>query len=182
MRTVSEKGTYLMADGFSWRTNATQVAIQYRATSVSVFQRVKRAVINQQLILLRTIQNKLSDDVLHVRTGKLHRSIHALPVEASGSSVRARVASDGTAPYGRIHEYGGVIHHPGGTAYMYFGDSDGVRFISNAAAAKMEAILGRTRPHLITMPERSFMRSSLKERGPAIVEAVREAVVGDQKA
>jgi phage gpG-like protein len=65
--------------------------------------------------------------------------------------------------YARIHEFGGTINHPGGTAYMSVGNSviGAYVFVSDKAAFKMQLSTGialrRTRPHTITMPKRPFL-------------------------
>jgi phage gpG-like protein len=163
-----------METNVTFNVNTNSIVDFITGRGKTIYMQVRAAVIEQQLRLFQLVQSKLSDDVLHVRTGNLRRSIINMPVQASDTEISGRVASDGSVAYGAIHEYGGMIHHPGGTAYMFFGD-EGVRFISNAAAAKMEAILGRTKPHNIPIPERSFMRSALRERTPAIVMALEEA-------
>jgi phage gpG-like protein len=66
--------------------------------------------------------------------------------------------------YAGIHEFGGEIQHPGGTAY--FPDKTGqLRWVSNAAARPE---MPRTRAHKIPMPERSFLRSGLRDRAAQI--------------
>lgn len=58
-----------------------------------------------------------------------------------------------------IHEYGGTIKHPGGTKYtMVFGQ---MRFISNQSSLKN---IGVTKAHDIVIPERSFFRTTMKEK------------------
>jgi phage gpG-like protein len=67
-------------------------------------------------------------------------------------------------PYAAIHQFGGVINHPGGTAYkMYRGrkyqlmDRQTI-FVKNSwAASNPTKILGRTKPHKIVIPARPFI-------------------------
>lgn len=138
----------------------------------------------QHLLEVR-IKSKLQNKVLRVRRGKLMASIHSPPLTVTDATVTARVVSSGDVKYAAIHEFGGVINHPGGTAY-YPGRDGKAQFLSNATAAKMEAlgrILPRTRPHQIRMPERSFMRSSLGEMAAQISEEIkRSAVEAPQRA
>lgn len=59
--------------------------------------------------------------------------------------------------YAYIHNEGGTINHPGGTAYLF---SEGKPiWISNKRAAMFEKIY-RTKPHLIRMPKREFIGDS----------------------
>lgn len=117
--------------------------------------------------------NKLSGDPLHRRSGRLSASVHPVQ-ESSADSVTGGAASGGNVPYARIHEYGGTIHHPGGTAFFISKDLGRAVFVSNASA--LAASLPRTQPHDIPMPERSYMRSSLREEAPRGLEALRAAV------
>lgn len=71
----------------------------------------------------------------------------------------------GDLRYGVLHEYGGTIKHPGGTAYF---TKDGkTRFVSNDSAAKYFAKTGRelprTKAHSITMPARPYLRPGIKD-------------------
>jgi hypothetical protein len=77
--------------------------------------------------------------------------------------------------YAAIHEFGGVIKHPGGTAYIVIA-GQGAVWISNAKAETM-ANVKRTAAHDIPMPERSFLRSTLADMKDEIEEGLREAVV-----
>jgi phage gpG-like protein len=76
-------------------------------------------------------------------------------------------------PYAKIHEFGGTIHHPGGTAY-FIGQDGMATFVSNASA--LADRLPRTKPHSIPIPERSYMRSAFEERAPSGIEQLRGAV------
>lgn len=114
------------------------------------------------------VRAKLQGPVLKHRTGALSASIKEV-VQANPGSIVGRVFSDGSVKYARIHEFGGVIHHPGGTAYFTDRATGLARFISNARATPA---MPRTRPHAIPMPERSFLRSSLTE----MVQQIRDAI------
>jgi hypothetical protein len=62
------------------------------------------------------------------------------------------------------NEYGATIHHPGGTAYGYATEGDAaahrVTFLKGGQGYK---VLGVTAPHVITIPMRSFIRSTMDE-------------------
>lgn len=122
--------------------------------------------------------NKLDGQVLNRVTGALSRSINNR-VEVIAGAVWGLVFSAGDVKYAAIHEYGGVIHSPGGTAYIL--KSDGMaQFVSNANA---KADMARTQPHDIHMPERSFMRTGLADKAASISLGMKEAIVrGIQKA
>ena len=56
------------------------------------------------------------------------------------------------APYAEIHNEGGKINHPGGTAYKQKGETI---WVSNRAARGKK--YPRTKPHNIEIPQRQFM-------------------------
>lgn len=91
-------------------------------------------------------------------TGGLANSIEVERVEA----LRARVVVH--SPYGAIQELGGTINHPGGTPY-FMKDGKPV-FVSKQGAGAFHG-LPVTKPHLITLPERPYMRpAAAKNREP----------------
>lgn len=105
------------------------------------------------------IRSKLSGQVLNHQTGNLWRSIQQ-KVESNPEKVEGSVFSSGDVKYAAIHEYGGTIKHPGGTPY-YVSQLLGGRafFVSKANNPNLPV----TKAHNIPMPERSFMRSSLRD-------------------
>lgn len=109
------------------------------------------------------IGSKLSGQVLNVRTGNLRRSIQRR-LTVDPSAVYGYVYSSGDVKYAAIHEFGGIIQHPGGTAYItrYGAGIGATRWISNSNP--LAAHLKRTRPHPIPMPERSYLRSGLRDK------------------
>jgi phage gpG-like protein len=114
------------------------------------------------------VRRKLSGEVLNVVSGALRASID-MDVQSETTSVTATVFSSGDVKYAAIHEYGGVI--------------PAHEILPNKAQALMFEIGGETvfakRVQMpdVTMPERSYLRSSLAEMRDQIVEEMREAVV-----
>lgn len=82
------------------------------------------------------------------------------------------------ARLGAIHEYGAKINHPGGTRYVV--SKGRARFVSNSFVGP---VMGVTAPHTITIPERSFLRSTMasnrKEYQKAIRNITKKAMKGD---
>lgn len=68
------------------------------------------------------------------------------------NALRCRVVAN--APYAAIQELGGAINHPGGTPYFI---KDG-EFIPVSKSSPAAARLPKTKPHVITLPERPYMR------------------------
>lgn len=112
-------------------------------------------------------EDKLSGQVLNRVTGALSASI-SNSVSPITNGVYAKIFSSGDVKYAGIHEFGGVINHPGGTAYV-FGSNGMAKFITNAKAEAMKSVM-RTRPHLIPIPARPYLRPSLMELWPEIKE------------
>lgn len=118
--------------------------------------------------LQRHIQSdKLSGQVLHVRTGALRASIFS-SATASGTRVEGKASSSGDVKYAGIHEFGGTINIPEIVA-------------TNAKALAFEwhgrtVFFKKVAAHTVTMPERSFMRSSLADMKDQIIEEMTDAV------
>jgi phage gpG-like protein len=117
---------------------------------------------------------------LSVRSGALRRSVFQRVFE-DASGVYGIVGYGADVPYAAIHEFGGTIHHPGGTAF-FIDKSDVMHFVSNASA--LAAKLPRTKPHDIPMPERAPLRSAFAEMQDQIKQelmATIAAAVGSAK-
>lgn len=69
------------------------------------------------------------------------------------------------APYAAIHEFGGTIHHPGGTPF-FMRDGKPV-FVSNRGFGAYHN-LPTTKPHDITLEERPYMRPARDAKEPEI--------------
>lgn len=105
------------------------------------------------MLQARIVDNKLNGGVLNRRTGNLYRSIKNEITEGEGS-ITGRVYTTGI-PYAAIHEYGGTIKTRLGTG------------------AKPPRRPGKA---TITMPMRSYMRSSLQELRDDIIKQLSVAV------
>jgi len=114
------------------------------------------------------VQEKLSGGVLHARTGALARSIVAV-IEDDAEAISVRVAASGDAKYAAIHEYGGTI--PPREIVP-----DKARALAFAVGGK-EAFAARVNLPAVTMPQRSYLRSSLAEMAVAIREGLSEAAI-----
>lgn len=105
---------------------------------------------------------------LLVRSSKLVNSIRPSLVTAD----RVRIsAGNAKVPYAKIHNDGGIINHPGGTAFMQLKKEKRFAWVSNKKAAGTN--LPRTRPHQIPIPRRQFM-----EHSPRLNAKIYERIVG----
>ena len=115
----------------------------------------------------------------HNDTGHLKDNITVTQI----GPLHVRVASN--AIYSAIHEFGGTIEHPGGTAF-FVRDGGLAVFVTNQTADRFSAIHGRqlprTKPHSITMPARPFMgpaaRTVKKEVKKLVGDAISIALKG----
>lgn len=78
--------------------------------------------------------------------GNLRGSFRAVP---NGN----KIVILSNVPYAKIHNEGGIIDHPGGTAY--FKDKGKLRFVSNRNARNKN--YKRTKKHPIPIPKRQFI-------------------------
>jgi len=126
-----------------------------------------RAVTQLGLELQRKVQaEKLTGQVLRVRTGSLRSSVNT---EITETATEASASVGTNIRYGRVHEYGfdGTV---GVRAYL--------RFITEAWGRPIAPRKTNVRAHSrhMRLPERSFLRSALREMQPTIEAGLREAV------
>jgi phage gpG-like protein len=143
-------------------------------------------------LLQARVKEKLSDDVLHVRTGTLRRSINR-SVTAMEDGVEAVVGTN--IEYAPIHEYGfhgevSVREHARRitTGSRVESTLDKIRIARTMRHGELGPASRRTRfvngvsivkAHTMqmNMPERSFLRSALRELEAVAVVEVRRAAV-----
>lgn len=90
-------------------------------------------------------------------TGHLFKDIRVLQKLINGVKVGT------TLPYARIHNDGGTIQHPGGTAF--FKKKGEIAYVSNRVALALATAgrkLPRTKAHRITIPARKFIGASVQ--------------------
>jgi phage gpG-like protein len=116
---------------------------------------VERVVTRLVMKLLRRVKLKLSDDVLHVRSGRLRRSINA-QFTGKGAKVQGEVGTN--LPYGRVHEFGLTVTV-----------EEHMRLVKKAFGRSLRTpVQSVVHAHEVRYPERSFLRSALREMQPEI--------------
>ena len=126
----------------------------------NLFHTITRLAITVQAAVKDT---KLSGQVLHVRTGTLRRSINQ-EVKATPGSIMGIVGTN--VPYGAVHEFGfkGVV-----TVREHLRRvREGTRTFSSIV---------RAHPRAVNLPERSFLRSSLKDLEAQIKKDIGDAAL-----
>ncbi len=126
----------------------------------------KRLAVQALLLVNHIKQDKLSGQVLHVKSGDLRDSIFQENVQNDASGVTYKVASGGNLRYAAIHEFGGTIKHPGSDKLQVFDVGGRTVFTHHTA------------PHDIPMPQRSYMRTALADNKAQIVAAIQGSLKG----
>lgn len=151
------------------QVDTSSVAAKLAALPDKVRAGVRQAVQAGALRLLSKVQQKVSGDVLQVRSGALLNSLRETGLLDSGDRISGGITTDAALKYARIQEYGGKIDVPEiapvnahALAFEYAGR---VVFAMKTAA------------HVVEIPERSYMRSSLDEVAPAILDDIRKVIV-----
>lgn len=133
-----------------------------------------RAVLRAKIQVLRlkleakVKRDKLSGQVLKVRSGALRRSI-ASKVEETATTITGKVFSSGDVKYARIHELGG-------TTPAHVIEPNKAKALAFAMGGKM-IFRKRVNHPGSKMPERSYLRSSLREMASEITTELKAAVV-----
>jgi phage gpG-like protein len=148
--------------------DASRAALKLTRIDEQTRTALRGAIVSLTQSLATMVRAKLSGGVLNVRSGRLLASIQSQLIENT-TSIYGRVSSNGV-PYAAIHEFGGVIKHPGSSKFQAWMGPGGMVYTHF------------TRPHDIPMPERSYLRSSLAEMQAEIVERMTTAVRGAARA
>jgi phage gpG-like protein len=123
---------------------------------------IARAVTRLGFELQRRVQEKLSGEVLKVRTGTLRSSINT-QITDTPTEVSATVGTN--VAYARYHEYG--------VARSWVIEARNAQVLRFTIGGQT---LFRRRVTHPPLPERSFLRSALAEMAPQIEEGLREAI------
>jgi phage gpG-like protein len=125
-----------------------EVAARFQGMPERLRQELRRTVTRLTIELQGYIKSdKLSGQVLNVRTGNLRRNINQRVTE-TGDSITGVVGTN--VEYARLHEYGGTVKEHLRTITMAWG-----RPLKAPKTIKVPAY---------TVPARSFLRSALRDR------------------
>jgi hypothetical protein len=146
--------------------DAGSAAAKLTALPDKVRAGVRQVVQAGALKLLAKVQEKVSGDVLQVRSGALLNSLRETGLSDSGDTLSDGVAT--ALKYARIQEYDGRIEIPEIV-------SINARALSFEYGGKVVFAM-KTAAHVIEISEHSFMRSSLGEIAPDIIDEIRKVV------
>lgn len=144
------------------QVDPTRAFLKVERIDASTRKLLRGTIIAMTKALATQVRVNLSGAVLNQRSGRLYSSIKSELVE-NPTTIYGVVGSYGV-PYARIHEYGGVIKHPGSSKFQAWQGSGGWVYTHF------------TRPHDIPMPERSYLRSALAGMQEEIVARMTQAV------
>jgi len=113
------------------------------------------------------VQQKLAGGVLNPRSGALARSI-VTTIEQTATGVAATIASNGDVKYAAIQEFGGAI-----PPHQIVPDK--AKALAFAIGGK-QVFAARVQIPAVTLPERSYLRSSLAEVADEIAGEFNDAV------
>ena len=132
----------------------------------AIVQSVGRSALRLQR---EVMQNRLSGQVLNVRTGNLRRSIHQR-VTNTGGAVIGEVNTN--VRYGKAHEYGFA-----GTVNV----KASLRQVRQAFGRPLKSpryVQVRAHSRNVRLPERSFLRSALRDMRPMIEADLQKSIEG----
>jgi phage gpG-like protein len=127
---------------------------------------VRQAVRAETLNLVREAKEKVSGPVLKTKTGTLRRGINAEFEETDTSIIGSAGIGKAEAKYPAVHEFGGTVTVREHTRRMTMAWGRAVKTPRQISV----------RAHTATYPERSFLRSTLRENEARIKAAIAAAV------
>lgn len=170
--------------GVTWSGTDRRAVANLVTATPRVLQALKaRMDIEMQSLESFIRAEKLEGDPLRHRSGHLQSSVQAGESTITNGIVEGHIqGGGGLAPYGIVHERGGVFTIPEHTRRMALSASGGrVRLLTKAGltSTRKQINFVRTdivvREHEAEYPMRSFMRSSWEEQQPGILARLRTA-------
>lgn len=142
----------------------TEVVARIKALPGRLHDRLVTRIVRLSVQLQAKVKtDKLSGQVLHRRTGTLSRSINRKLLVNTPMEIIASVGTN--VSYARPHEFGGTFTVPAHT-----------RTQTQVFGRPINPVLVNVRAHKVTFPERSFLRSALREMQPEIEAGVKAEV------
>ena len=147
-------------------TGDASMLLFLKSRGLVVRDELRRAVTEQAIRVQTLVKAKLHGPVLHQRSGRLVRSINTR-ITDDATGIAASVGTN--VKYAAPHEYG-------------FDDTvtvrEHLRRVTQAFGKPIAPVQVTVRAHEAhqKLPERSFLRSTLREETPSIAAALQEAV------
>jgi phage gpG-like protein len=143
----------------------------YSASLAGMPGRLRQALSSKANVLAvaleAKIQQKLAGGVLNTRSGALASSIIA-SVDESSAGVSVSIGTSGDVKYAAIQEFGGTIP-------PHEIVPDKAKALAFAIGGK-QVLAARVNLPAVTIPERSYLRSSLAEMAEEVTQGLSDAV------
>lgn len=168
---------------------AQQAAAGLRAVGPRITQAAVQTVTRLTYELEAYVKSqKLSGQVLHVRSGNLRNSVNS-QFDNDGTRFTGRVGTG--IVYARIHEFGGTIERVSQPGVVRLRTNAAGELLRQATEGRLAnlAVFAKAshkryrevayeggKEYTITLKERSFLRSALADRREAILEALKKSV------
>ena len=146
--------------------NGKELTKRFKDSIPEIQNGVQKEIMRLALKMIGKVMGKLSGDVLRVRTGRLRRSIHPewdFKQGYSGATVGTNVE------YAGIHEYGFS-----GSVLVKSFQREMTKAFGKPISPTQVTVRAHTRN--INMPERSFLRTTLREMNSEITDSLQLAV------
>ena len=160
--------------------SGSKSALLYRLGAVEhkTIDNVGRAIEAEAINLVRVVKKKLSDDVLHVRTGRLRRSITYRMDQADGGNFVAKVGT--VVRYARAHEYGfnGSVNVPAHLVKEHYRMQSQAfgKPMANPRRVLVRSFTMSAHAMRMNVPARPFLRPALEENRGRILNNLRTAL------
>lgn len=145
----------------SFKSNIEEIITQYKKKKLQVKPAILRGI-NVGMIRYHGYIEKTQlsgRPGLKTQTGTLKRSFYTRKT-ANGSTLATR------EKYARIHQFGGVIKHPGGTPYIVTGTGKATFLRKDGSYPKSVKF---TKPHSITIPKRLHIYEKFRTEGKRLI-------------
>ena len=152
-------------------TKGEDLLKKFKQTIPDINSGVQREIMRLALKMTGKVMDKLSGDVLRVRTGHLRRSIHPewdFKPGYSGATVGTNVE------YAGIHEYGFS-----GSVQVKSFQREMTKAFGKPISPTQVTVRAHTRN--INIAERSFLRTTWREMNSEIVEGLQKAIAKELK-
>jgi phage gpG-like protein len=147
-----------------------ELKARFSGAGANVRDALRRAIQASVIDMEAQVKEKLSGPVLRNRTGRLRNSVTSrVDIGLAGNQIVGTVGAN--TPYAAVHEYGfqGVVSV-----------REHLRMITQAFGKPLKGgpreITIHAHPMKMDMPERSYLRSTLRENGQRIHDRLQDAV------
>lgn len=163
----------------------SRIQMRFKDVSMERLELLRREMDRIGWMLVGYVQTeKLQGQVLHKRGGKRSSNLSSHITQRTfqiSDQIKTTLGVFSGVPYARIHELGGVINVPAVTGKLMVFQSNELVGQDLFDAPKSGGGMIFTRRHrafTVNMPERSYLRSSLRDKQQEIIARMADAIGG----